>query len=83
MEWKPGGNRSGNLVPGKWNPVPGFPPEVSTRGFHWHRKISNAKKSDETGLFSIDGIDVMKLIAGWKLETGTPNWNADASGMLR
>lgn len=65
MAWKPGGTRSGNLVPGKWNLVP----EVSTQGFHQHRQSLKYERPDKTGVFSIDAVRVMRSLWGgnWKL----------------
>jgi hypothetical protein len=45
--------------------------------------IHNDEKPRNTGLLSIDAVQMMLPAAGWKLETGTPNWNPVASESLR
>jgi hypothetical protein len=45
--------------------------------------IQNAEQPRNTGLLSIDAVQVMRRLSGWKLETGTPNWNPVASESLR
>lgn len=59
--WKPD---AWKVEPCIWVSTRGFHP-----GFHWHGKISNVKKPDETGPFSIDAIGVMYEWRGgtWKL----------------
>ena len=45
--------------------------------------IQNAEKPWNTGLILIDAVQMMLPAAGWKLDTGTPNWNPVASESLR
>ena len=45
--------------------------------------IHNDEKPRNTGLNSIDAVQMMRCLSGWKLETGTPNWNPVASESLR
>ena len=88
-QWKPGekrsGNQSGDLMLGKWNPVPGFPPEVSTWVSASAARPQNAKKPNETGLLSIYTVGAMYEWRGgnWNPGPGTPNENPDTSGILR
>jgi len=41
------------------------------------------QKAPQNGTVSNDAVQMMQLLAGWKLETGTPNWNPAASESLR
>jgi len=70
-KWKPAWNPGGRLARR-------FP-----RAFTGGDECLKRKRPSKTGLNSNDAVQMMQLSAGWKLETGTPNWNPVASESLR